>query len=122
MAREEKIICVGCPLGCEITLVIDETAEVTKVTGNKCKEGRDYAIKEYKSPVRVLTATILTEGSSQPLLPVRTDKPILVTKLREGMRVLAKVRAKPPLRAGDIFISNLLDTGANVVATGNLPS
>jgi CxxC motif-containing protein len=122
MSTEEKIICVGCPLGCEVTLVVDDGGEVTGVSGNKCKQGREYAIKEYSNPVRVLTATVLAEGSSQPLLPVRTDKPILTTRLREAMRVLAKVRAKPPLRAGDVVVRNLLDTGADVVATSSLPS
>jgi CxxC motif-containing protein len=122
MARQEKIICVGCPSGCLVTLTVDDRGEVTKVSGNKCKEGREYAINEYKNPVRVLTATVLTEASSQPLLPVRTDKPILRTRLREGMRVLAKVKAKPPLKVGDILIPNFLDIGVNLVASTNLPS
>jgi CxxC motif-containing protein len=122
MARQEKIICVGCPSGCLVTLTVDDRGEVTKVSGDKCKEGREYVINEYKNPVRVLTATVLTEASSQPLLPVRTDKPILRTRLREGMRVLAKVKAKPPLKVGDILIPNFLDIGVNLVASTNLPS
>lgn len=122
MAVEERIICIGCPMGCEVTLVIDDSGQVAKAGGNKCKEGRGYAIEEYKNPVRVLTATVLTQDSSQPLLPVRTDKPILKTKLTEGMRALVKVRAKPPLKSGDVLVSNILNTGANVVATSDLPS
>lgn len=122
MARKEHVICVGCPLGCEVVLAIADKAEVTEVTGNACKEGKKYAIEEYKNPVRVLTATVLTQNSSQPLLSVRTDKAILKTRLTEGMCVLAKVRAKPTLKAGDILIANLLGTGSNVVATSDLPS
>ena len=122
MVTEAKVICVGCPLGCGILLTIGERKEVTKASGNKCKEGRAYAIKEHENPVRVLTATVLTQDSSKPLLPVRTDKPISKTSLRESMRVLAKVRAKPPLRAGDVLVTNLLDTGANVVSTSHLHS
>ncbi len=122
MARKEHVTCVGCPLGCEVTLAVGDTEEVTEVTGNACKEGKKYAIEEYKNPVRVLTATVLTQNSSQPLLSVRTDKAIPKTRLTEGMCVLAKVRAKPRLKAGDILVANLLDTGSNVVATSDLPS
>ena len=122
MARKEHVICVGCPLGCEVILAVDDKVEVTEVSGNACKEGKKYAIEEYKNPVRVLTATVLTQNSSQPLLSVRTDKAILKTRLTEGMCVLAKVRAKPTLKTGDILIANLLGTSSNVVATSDLPS
>jgi len=121
MESKETVICVGCPMGCEITLTIDDNGEVSKITGNSCKEGKTYAVDEYKNPVRVLTATVLTEDSCQPLLPVRTDRPIPRSKLIEAMPVLAKVRAKPELEAGDILVHNLLGTGSNVVATSSLP-
>jgi len=117
---EEKIICIGCPLGCETTLKIDDQGEVVKITGYKCKEGHQYVLEEYQSPVRVFTATVLTENSFQALLPVRTDRPILKTKLKEAAMALALVKAKPPVRAGQTILSNLLDTGTDVVATDSL--
>ena len=121
MTRRESVICVGCPLGCEVILTIDGNGEVSQITGHSCKEGKNYAVDEYQNPVRVLTATVLTEDSSQPVLPVRTDRPIPRTKLTAAMCVLAKVRAKPTLKAGDTLISNLLGTDCNVVATSDLP-
>ena len=120
MAIEEKIICVGCPLGCEITLTTDDKGEVTEVTGNTCKEGKEYALEEFKNPVRVLTATVLTEGSERPLLPVRTNKPIFKSKLKECMPFLAKVRARPPIRAGQVIVPNIINIGADLVSTGEL--
>ena len=120
MANEEKITCIGCPLGCSITIAIDDKGEVTSIDGYKCKAGKKYALEEYHNPVRVLTATVLTQDGSQPLLPVRTAAPIIKTKLPEVMRVLAKVRARPPIRIGDAIISNVLNTGVNVVATADL--
>jgi CxxC motif-containing protein len=122
VAKAEKIICVGCPMGCTITLTIDDRGRIVKVDGYKCKEGQKYAVEEYQNPVRVLTATVLTQSSSQPLLPVRTAKPIPKTKLAGGMHALAKVRVKPPVKMNDVVIPNLLDTGIDVVATSNLPS
>jgi CxxC motif-containing protein len=117
---EEKIICIGCPMGCQATLKIDEQGEIIKVTGCKCKSGRQWVVEEYRNPVRVLTATVLTEGSLQPLLPVRTNKPIVKTKLLEAATILAKVRVSPPIRAGQVILPNLLNTGANVVASSAL--
>lgn len=120
MPKEEKVICVACPLGCEVTLTLDDKGEVTKVTGHKCKEGEPYAIEEYRNPVRVLTATVRTSDSKHPLLPVRTSKVIPKGLLRQGMYELAKVQAKPPVKIGQPLITNLLDTGADVVATADL--
>jgi CxxC motif-containing protein len=121
MGSKGTVICVGCPMGCEITLTIDASGEVSNIVGNSCKEGKKYAVDEYRNPLRVLTATVLTEDSCQPLLPVRTDRPMPRSKLIDAMSVLAKVRAKPELEAGDILVHNLLGTGSNVVATSSLP-
>jgi len=120
--REEMIICVGCPLGCEIKLTLNDKNEVAEVDGNKCKEGKQYALEEFKNPVRTLTATVLTQDSSQPLLPVRTTKPILKTLLTQSMTVIAGARAKPPIKMGDVIVPNLLNTGVDLVASSDLPS
>jgi len=121
MPGEKIIICVGCPLGCEITLTLNDNGEVSKVQGNSCKEGKAYALEEYLNPVRILTATVRTGNSSRPLLPVKTDKPILKSKLKQGMFALTKVKVNPPLKIGEIIIKNFLDTGADVVAVDDLP-
>ena len=117
---EEKIICIGCPLGCETTLKIGDQAEVVKITGYKCKEGRQYVVEEYRSPVRIFTATILTEKSARPLLPVRTDRPILKSKLKEAALTLVRFKAKSPVRIGQVILPNILNTGADVIATDDL--
>jgi len=120
VSEEERIICIGCPMGCVVTLTIDD-GEVASITGHKCKEGEKYVLDEYKNPVRILTATVLTQSSSQRLLAVRTTAPIPKTKLAPGTMALAEVRAKPPIKIGDVITSNLLDTGVDVVATSDLP-
>lgn len=120
MPEQKVMFCVGCPLGCEITLTLDANGEVNKVQGNSCKEGRAYALEEYLNPVRVLTATVRTANSSRPLLPVKTDKPILKTHLKLGMSALAEIRVNPPVKIGDVILENFLGTEANVVAADNL--
>jgi len=117
---EEKIICVGCPLGCETTLKIDDQGEVVKITGTKCKEGRQYVLEEHRSPVRVLTATVLTQNSIRPLFPVRTNRPLLKTQLKEAAKALATIKVKPPIRVGQIILPNLLNVGVDIIATDDL--
>jgi len=119
---EEKIICIGCPLGCETTLKIDDQREVIKITGTKCKEGRQFVLEEHRSPVRMLTATVLTQNSARPLFPVRTNRPLLKTQLKEAAKALIGVKVKPPIRVGQIILPNLLNTGVDVIATDDLIS
>lgn len=116
---EQAFICIGCPLGCHVTLKVSEKGEIENVTGNECKEGKEYVIAEFREPVRIFTATILTERKGC-LLPVRTDKPIHKNQLKELMRALARLRVAPPVKTGDVLIHNILGTGANLIATGSL--
>ena len=120
MGEEHCVRCIICPLGCLVRVVVDDHGAVESVDGHQCKDGKKYALDEYKNPVRVLTATVLTAASSIPLLPVRSSQPIPKARLLESMRVLAKVAVKPPVRAGDVIIPRLLGTDADVVATADL--
>jgi CxxC motif-containing protein len=116
---EQEIICIGCPLGCHITLTVSGEGEIESLTGYQCKEGKKIVTAEFKSPTRVFTATVLTEDSGR-LLPVRTNKPVPKSQLRELMQALAQVRVRPPVKMGQEIVHNILGTGANLVATGSL--
>jgi len=117
---EEKIVCIGCPLGCRTTLRISDRGEVIKVLGYKCNQGRQYILEEYRNPVRIFTTTVLTEKSSRSLLPVRTNRPILKSRLREATLTLVGVKAKPPVKVGRVILPDLLNSGVEVVATDDL--
>jgi CxxC motif-containing protein len=117
---EQEVICIVCPLGCRGRVITDEKNKVVKFEGYECKEGKEYAETEAEEPLRILTATVITESKIRPLLPVKTNKPISKNKLKQCMRVLAKVRVKPPVSKGHIMVPNILDTGANIVSTGEI--
>ena len=34
---EKTVTCIGCPLGCAVTVKMQETGEILSVTGNTCK-------------------------------------------------------------------------------------
>ena len=40
----KEMICVACPIGCSITIELDEPGAVLAVTGNQCKRGEAYAV------------------------------------------------------------------------------
>jgi CxxC motif-containing protein len=120
VAGQEKIICVGCPMGCLVALTI-ENGEVTDIEGNRCKQGEKYTVEEYRNPVRTLTTTLLTQESSQSLLPVRTSVPVPKTKMISVAAVLAGIKVRPPVRTGEVITSRPAGIEADIIATADLP-
>ena len=117
---QREVICIGCPLSCRVRLTVSPDGKIDKVSGNQCKKGQEYALAEFQHPLRVLTATVITQGSRRPLLAVRTDKAVPKEQLQEMMRATANLRVKPPIKAGQEIIHNILGTGANLIATSSL--
>jgi CxxC motif-containing protein len=115
-----KIICTGCPLGCHVKFTVNSDGIIDKISGNQCSQGKKYALTEFKNPIRVLTSTVLTEGSCRHLLSIKTSEPIPLEKLDEVMRATAGIRVKPPVKIGQEIVHNILGTGANLVSTENL--
>lgn len=115
--NEETIICLVCPLACHIKLIFDEKGNVKKIVGARCSKGKEYALKEHRSPERVLTATVRTSKTSHPLLSVRTNRPIPKKLLRQCMSLLAEVKVDGPVKMGEVILHNILNTGADVIAT-----
>ena len=115
---EKVIICTVCPTGCEMT-VTGENGVVTSVTGNTCKRGEVYAASEFSDPVRTLTTTVRVEGGSEPLVPVRTEAPVPKRLIAEMMTLVNKVTLKAPVARGTVVLENVLETGVNIVTTGD---
>lgn len=88
--------------------------------GYTCKRGLEYAQQEYYEPKRILTTTVRVENGFLPLVPVRTDKPILKDKLSDAMKLIAEKKVKAPIKMGQILIKNVLNTDANVIASRDL--
>ena len=120
MTKKTEIRCIKCPLGCLAELTVNDENNVLDVANTQCKEGKDYAIAEFNSPVRVLTATVLTKSGLSKLLPVKTNIPIHKTRLMDCMDLISKVRVEPPIRMGQIIVSNILSLGADLVSTDEL--
>ena len=115
MERKE-LICIGCPLGCNLTVEMDGT-QVASVSGNTCKRGDDYARKELTDPRRIVTSTVPVTGGNLPVVSVKTATDIPKDKIRECLLALKGVTLTAPVQIGDVIVENVADTGVDVVAT-----
>ncbi|TDT61277.1 DUF1667 domain-containing protein [Fonticella tunisiensis] len=110
------VVCTICPNECEIDVIFKENI-ISEITGNKCARGKNFAEDEIKHPKRILTTTVLIENGVKIPLPVRSEKPIPKELLGECMKVLKKVVVRAPIKLGDVVVSNILNTGIDIVAT-----
>lgn len=122
MPNKHTVICILCPVGCHIELLMSDAGVVEKITGFQCKEGKEYAPQECISPKRVLTTTVRTDSNSRPVLPVRSRGAVPKGKLKDCVCFLAAMKVKPPLKAGEVIVTNILGTGADIICTDDLVS
>jgi CxxC motif-containing protein len=110
-----KVICVRCPRSCVINVLVEEGA-VKSIEGYGCGLGLEYAKEEVSSPKRTVCSTVKIVGGKYPRLPVRTSVPVPKNKIRNVIRALHGITVKAPVKRGDIILSNVADTGADIVA------
>ena len=112
----KNLTCIECPKSCNLIVDI-ENCRVVKVSGNQCKVGESYCLAEIENPMRVLTSTVLGEGLSLKMIPVRTDKPMPKAQLQEAVNEIKKIMVDKPVKVGDVIVSNFLGLGVNLIAT-----
>ena len=115
---KRELTCVACPLGCSVTVEYTD-AEIISVTGNTCKRGDAYARTEMTNPTRSLTSSVKVCGGTLPVVPVKSSKPVPKDMLFDCMKVINSVCVEAPVKIGQVIIENILDTGADIVATNN---
>ena len=113
---EKTIICTVCPRGCHVKVTMNGT-EVTDVADYGCKRGKEYAAAEATHPVRILTTTVKIAGAAYNLLPVRSNAPVPKELQMECMKAIKEVSVTAPVKAGDVVLANICNTGVDIVAT-----
>ena len=111
--------CINCPVGCILNVTVKD-GEVTNVSGNTCDRGDTYGRAEVTAPVRIVTSSISVSGGERDIVAVKTAEAIPKGKIGECIKEIAKVRAKAPVKAGDILMENVAQTGIKVIATANV--
>lgn len=108
-----NMICTICPKGC----IMQVDTEPFSVSGNQCEKGADFARKEIENPQRIVTTVVKLEGGSQPVISVKTDRPVDKGDIFKVMKAVKKVKAAVPVSVGQLVAENIAGTGANLVAT-----
>ncbi len=117
--EERKLTCIGCPMGCPLTVVMNGK-EVVSVTGNTCKRGEVYARKEVTDPTRIVTSTVRVSGGSIDMVSVKTKEDIPKDKIFQCVRDLKGIQIPAPVHIGDVILTNVAGTGVDIVATKNV--
>ena len=117
MKDEELIICILCPIGCEIKV---NKEKISIIEGAKCKKGIEYSKNEIINPTRTITTSILVKNGNLPLVSIKTSKPIPKQKINQILDIIKNKSVSAPIKIGDIIIKNILDTGSDIIATKSI--
>lgn len=71
MIERKELTCIKCPRGCGI-LVETEQGRIVSISGNQCKNGKEYAKKEATNPTRVLTTTVKVLFGTEKVVAVKS--------------------------------------------------
>ena len=116
---DKMITCINCPVGCRMQVTMSDRGEFLSVTGNTCARGAKYAEQECTLPVRTITAVIPVSGCDTPL-SVRTSEPVPKHMIPQIMKVLSELTVSSRVAIGDVLVENILETGADIIATRNV--
>ena len=117
--KEQKVTCIVCPLGCEVT-VKTQNGKIVQTTGQECKRGEKYAAIEVTDPRRTLTSTVRVRRGSSPLVSVKSTKPIPKELLFATMKSINATSVKAPVKIGDVVVRSVAGTNVDIVATSEV--
>ncbi len=116
--RQEELICIGCPMGCNLT-VTEQDGDIS-VTGNTCPRGVDYAKKELTDPRRTVTSSVKVTDGSAVRVAVKTATDIPKGLIFKCMEEIQAISVKAPVHIGDVLCENIAGSGVALVATKNV--
>ncbi len=117
--EERKLICIGCPLGCPMTVTLNDEGEVEKVMGFTCRKGDVYARKEVVNPTRTVTSIVKVTGAKngERTVSCKTKTDVPKSKIFDVVRDLRNVTVHAPIQIGDVIKANVGGTGVDMAAT-----
>lgn len=119
MAETRIMNCIMCPMGCEMTVTIED-GKVTNVIGNTCPRGPKYAHDEVTAPKRMLTTTVKIENGLLPLIPVVSSSVLPKDKVLDCAAYLRDVTITAPVKAGDVVVENILGLGVDILTSRDM--
>jgi CxxC motif-containing protein len=116
MIEEKKMICIGCPKGCSLSIKHDGK-DIKSIDGYSCKNGLEYAKNEFTAPKRTLTSTVKIKYGELSVVSVKTKPPILKDKIFECMSEINKLEVDAPIKIGTVIKANIAQTGVDLITT-----
>ena len=68
MTEIHELICIACPVGCQIKAQVRQD-KIISIEGNQCKRGEIYTQDEIFRPARVVTSTVRVQDAALPVVP-----------------------------------------------------
>lgn len=115
-----ELTCIGCPLGCPLTVTTEDDNTFVSVTGNTCLNGKKYAMSEVTNPTRILTSSVKVSGGDAKMCSVKTAGPIPKDRVLACAKLLESVVVESPVDIGDVIVHNIDNTGVDVIATRSI--
>ena len=113
MSEKREMVCIMCPMGCNLT--VEKEGETINVSGNGCMRGATFAKEEISCPKRIVTTSIKTAKGPKSC---KTTHPIPKSMIFNVVQEIEKLNFKN-VRYGQVVIKDVLGTGADVVVTAN---
>ena len=119
VSNKIELICIGCPLGCNLTVDMDGS-EVVEVKGNTCKKGKEYVNQELTNPKRNISSSVKVINGDLEIVSVRLNGSIPKDKIFEVMNEIKNITVDAPIKIGDIVKHNILNLNVDLIATKNI--
>ena len=115
--KTRELTCIVCPRGCALKVELSDEGAVLSVSGNICKRGETYANNECTNPQRTVTSTVRCADGE--VVSCKTSTTVPKALVFDVMKEINSVVAPASVKIGDVVITDVLGTGADVVITSN---
>lgn len=106
---EIPFTCTLCPKGCDLNLEAG------------CPKGEAYLLRERQDPRRTVLTSVLIRDGTRPVVSVKSSLPVPLPMLRPVVAELSLRSVQAPVVMGQVLFSDILETGADIVATRAVP-
>ncbi|MCL2610945.1 MAG: DUF1667 domain-containing protein [Defluviitaleaceae bacterium] len=113
-----ELICIGCPVGCLLQADTRDKDDI-KISGNACKIGIDYGIKEITDPRRIVTSSVsVNTPNGNYIVSLKTNGDVPKNHIFDVLEEMKKLQLKAEdAKIGNIVIKNVLGLDADIVVT-----
>lgn len=111
----KTIICLSCPIGCN--LKAEFVNEEFIISDNKCPKGIIFAKNELVSPKRIVTSTCRINSTLINRIPLKTGVPVSKKDIDKILKLISGINLNSPVKAGDVVINNVFNSGVDILAT-----